>query len=134
MDDLISRQAAIDSLANMYRAAEKWGQEADDDVIKARAESCMASLVEMKLRIEKLPSAQRWIPVTERLHVGGDKSGAVCEDIWMLFDDGSVFCGWMNGCTETAYYLDGYNDFVRKCPISRVRAWKPKPEPPKEET
>jgi len=40
------------------RAAEKWGQEADDDVIKARAESCMASLVEMKLRIEKLPSAQ----------------------------------------------------------------------------
>jgi hypothetical protein len=76
----------------------------------------------------------RWISVEERLPVGGDKSGAVCEDIWMLFDDGSVFCGWMNGCTETAYYLDGYHDFVRKCPISRVRAWKPKPEPPKEET
>ena len=75
-----------------------------------------------------------WISVEERLPVGGDKSGAVCEDIWMLFDDGSVFCGWMNGCTETAYYLDGYHDFVLKCPISRVRAWQPKPEPPKEET
>ena len=69
----------------------------------------------------------------ERLPVGGDKSGAVCEDVWMLFDDGSVFCGWMNGCTEKAYYLDGYNDFVLKCPISRVRAWQPKPEPPKED-
>lgn len=76
----------------------------------------------------------RWISVEERLPVGGDKSGAVCEDIWMLFDDGSVFCGWMNGCTEKAYYLDGYHDFVLKCPISRVRAWQPKPEPPKEKT
>ena len=74
-----------------------------------------------------------WISVNERLPVGGDKSGAVCEDVWMLFDDGSVFCGWMNGCTDTAYYLDGYNDFVLKCPITRVMAWQPKPDPPKEE-
>ena len=58
MDDLISRQAAIDAMKNMYHAAEKWGEEASDDVIKARAESCMASLIEMKLRIEQLPSAQ----------------------------------------------------------------------------
>lgn len=57
-NDVISRQAAIDELKDMYRAAEKWREEASDDVIKARAESCMASLVEMKLRIEKLPSAQ----------------------------------------------------------------------------
>lgn len=58
MDDLISRQAAVDAMKNMYQAAEKWGREASDDVIKARSESCMATLVEMKLRIEKLPSAQ----------------------------------------------------------------------------
>ena len=56
--DYISRQAAIDALKDMYHAAEKWGEEASDDVIKARAESCMASLIEMKLRIEKLPAAQ----------------------------------------------------------------------------
>ena len=65
MADLIERSGAIDELKDMYQAAEKWGREADDDVIKARAESCMASLIEMKLRIEKLPSAQteqRWIP------------------------------------------------------------------------
>ena len=77
---------------------------------------------------------ERWISVKERLPVGGDKSGAVCEDVWMLFDDGSVFCGWMNGCTDTAYYLDGYNDFVLECPITRVMAWQPKPDQPKEET
>ncbi len=58
MGDSISRQAAIEALKDMYHAAEKWGEEASDDVIKARAESCMASLVEMKLRIEKLPSAE----------------------------------------------------------------------------
>lgn len=58
MGDLIDRQAAIDVLADMYHAAERWGEEATDGVIKARAESCMASLVEMKLRIENLPSAQ----------------------------------------------------------------------------
>ena len=58
MSDLISRQAAIDAMENMYKAAEKWMQEAKDDITGARAESCMASLVEMKLRIEKLPSAQ----------------------------------------------------------------------------
>lgn len=59
MSDLIDRQAAIDDMNNMYQAAEKWGREAADDVIKARAESCMATLVEMKLRIEQLPSVHQ---------------------------------------------------------------------------
>lgn len=57
MDDLISRRAAIDAMRDMYHAAEKWGENASEDMIKARAESCMASLIEMKLRIENLPSA-----------------------------------------------------------------------------
>ena len=56
--DLISRQTAIDAMKDMYRAAEKWLRDATDDVTKARAESCMASLVEIKLRTEKLPVAQ----------------------------------------------------------------------------
>ncbi len=70
MSDLISRQDAIEELHRMYNAAEKWGREVSDDVIMARAESCMASIVEMKLRIEKLPSAkpeQQWIPCSERM-------------------------------------------------------------------
>ena len=69
MADLIDRQAAIDEIKNMYEAAEKWGREATDEMIKVRAESCMASLIEMKLRIEKLPSAQpektEYIPDTK---------------------------------------------------------------------
>ena len=71
MSDLISRQAAIDALKKLYYAAEKWGKESSDDMIKARAESCMAGLIEMKLRIEKMPSAQpeqktgRWIKKTD---------------------------------------------------------------------
>lgn len=68
MSDLISRQAAIDALKDMYQAAEKWGQEANDDIVKARAESCMASLIEMKLRIEKLPSAQPERDIPKRVH------------------------------------------------------------------
>lgn len=58
MCDLIERQAAIEEMQNMYHAAEKWGQEATEELIKARAESCMSTLVEMKLRVDKLPSAQ----------------------------------------------------------------------------
>jgi hypothetical protein len=109
-------------MTNEEAIAELRDIETDDPEIREAYALAIAALVR-----------DRWISVEERLPGGGDKSGAVCEDIWMLFDDGSVFCGWMNGCTETAYYLDGYHDFVRKCPISRVRAWKPKPEPPKED-
>jgi len=68
--DCISRQAAIDAMKDMYRAAEKWLRDTTDDVTKARAESCMASLVEIKLRTEKLPVVQpepKWIPCSERL-------------------------------------------------------------------
>ena len=62
MDDLISRQVAIDMLKSMYHAAERWGAEANDDVIKARAESCMATLLKIKLKTEKLPAADA-VPV-----------------------------------------------------------------------
>lgn len=69
-DDLISRRSVIDAMKDMYRAAEKWLRDATDDVTKARAESCMASLIEIKLRTEKLPVVQpepHWIPCSEGL-------------------------------------------------------------------
>lgn len=66
--DCISRRAAINEMKDMYTAAEEWAQGAHDDDTKARAESCMATNVELKLRIEKLPSVQsRWVPCKERL-------------------------------------------------------------------
>lgn len=57
-DDCINRRDVIDAMKDMYRAAEKWLRDATDDMTKARAESCMASLVEIKLRTEKLPAVQ----------------------------------------------------------------------------
>lgn len=81
-DNSIIRQAVIDEMSKMYHAAEKWGQEAEDDTIKARAESCMATLVEMKLRVEKLPSAERrgkWIYPTDIIGFG--RCGN-CKALW----------------------------------------------------
>lgn len=84
MSDLINRQAVIDTLKDMYQVAEKWGQEASDDIVKARAESCMASLVEMKLRIENLPPAQPEHKVGKWRHYEGELSCSVCGS---AFDD-----------------------------------------------
>jgi hypothetical protein len=71
--------------------------------------------------------------VTERLPEGGDKSGEICENVWLLFDDGNVFPGWMNGITEKVYYLNERDDYIIKAPISCVKMWQPRPEPPKED-
>ena len=83
--------------------------------------------------IEEL-SRPRWIPVTERLPIGGDDSGEICENVCLLMDDGTVSCGWMNGITKKVYYLNARDDVVIKAPITRVTHWQPLPEPPKEET
>lgn len=81
--------------------------------------------------LERMP---RWIPVEERLPTGGDDSGAICENVCLLLDDGTVSCGWMNGITKKVYYLNARDDVVIKAPITRVTHWMPLPEPPKEET
>lgn len=73
-----------------------------------------------------------WISVTERLPKGADESGEICENVWLLFDDGCVYPGWMNGSTKKVYFLDDVDDVVLRAPISRVRAWQPGPKSPKE--
>lgn len=77
-------------------------------------------------------SKPRWIPVTERLPIGGDDSGAICENVCLLMDDGTVSCGWMNGITKKVYYLNAKDDVIIRAPITRVTHWMPLPEPPKE--
>lgn len=88
---------------------------------------------ERKLRLDAESKIPRWIPVTVQLPVGGDDSGAVCENVCLLMDDGTVSCGWMNGITQKVYYLNARDDVVIKAPITRVTYWMPLPEPPKEE-
>lgn len=98
-------------------------------------DSTMDIMESQTIYIEELKNQiPRWISVTERLPEGADDSGAICENVWLLFDDGGVYPGWMNGITQKAYYINGYDDIVRKAPISRVKMWQPRPQPPKEET
>ena len=82
--------------------------------------------------IEEL-SEPKWIPVTERLPKGADASGEVCENVNLLLDDGLVTCGWMNGITGKAYYLNARDDYIQKTPISHVTHWMPLPKPPEED-
>jgi hypothetical protein len=83
-------------------------------------------------RLVEAAEERRWIPVSERLPIGGDDSGAICENVCLLMDDGTVSCGWMNGITKKVYYLNARDDVVIKAPITRVTHWMPLPQPPKE--
>ena len=61
--DLISRQAAIDEMKARRDSAKEWYDNADEDSIRIRADSAMASFIECILTLQKLPSAQperRW--------------------------------------------------------------------------
>jgi hypothetical protein len=84
-----------------------------------------------KAYMDLLPT--RWYSVEECLPSGADDSGAVCENVCLMMDDGTVSCGWMNGVTKKVYYLNARDDFVIKAPITRVTHWMPLPDPPKEE-
>lgn len=97
MDDLIYRQAAIDEIKDMYIAAEKWAYEAKDEETKARAESCMATNIEMKLRIEKLPSAQ-----------SEQKKGK-----WIHYDEGDFDYDYK--CSNCGYAVWDDSDFCPNC-------------------
>lgn len=53
--DAVSRDAVLGELKEMYKAAEKWWQNAAEDIVKERADAVMATLTEQKLRVEQLP-------------------------------------------------------------------------------
>ena len=132
MSDLISRQEVIDMLKDLYHAAAIRRERASDYVIKAKAESGMANVATMIVGIKKLPSAQQWIPVSERLPE---------EDGRYLTTNGQ---GWY----EVASYAHRYSDIDAMydlpqdgsgwyiydsewgyCVYSSVVAWMPLPDP-----
>ena len=136
MSDLISRQAAIDALADMHCKSDE-----DGYVWIIRSDAWA--------RIDALPSAEpepKWIPVSERL----PKSRTYClftvfehdseleattiETVYGRFDDYGEqrYCSWEDEfgecCIEGEEQLDGDHDEI----IEKVLAWMPLPEPYKE--
>ena len=106
MDDLISRQAATDTITE-YGSG-----------------NCIyMSVGELKRRIEALPPAQQWIPCSERLPHGS------CSDLVnvSIHDDSGdtpfdyTSCGWVT--TDGEYWI------VDNEINNHVIAWMPLPEP-----
>lgn len=143
--DCISRQAVINEMKDMYTAAEEWAQGAHDDDTKARAESCMATNVELKLRIEKLPSVQpqRWIPFETREPDAEEKEDhpeweyVLCGN---LPDDGQRILVNIKYKGHEAVQMDEYVDDGGVCYLNsgydigtEATAWMPLPEPYKGE-
>ncbi len=87
MDDLISRQAAIDEIKEFQHGAAEWrdAQEECSDIWH-RADSAIASAIEIGLRVKKLPSAPQWIPCSER-------APSELQECWFTGIDGMVYQG-----------------------------------------
>ena len=119
MDDLISRQDAIDAIKEFQHGAAEWkGEQEERSDIWHRADSAIASAIEIKLRVKKIPSAQQWIPCSERLPE--EFKRVLCctdkEEMFLacvyIFDNGYTFDN------EERMMWDG-----------DVVAWMPLPEP-----
>lgn len=71
MSDLISRQAAIEAIKDFKNGAAEWRDEQEEQSdIWHRADSAVASALEIGLRIKKLPTAQerktgKWIKMSD---------------------------------------------------------------------
>ena len=107
-NDLISRQAAIDEIKEIY----EW----HDNVTKER-------IIEHFVRLPSTQPEQKWIPVTERLpeddtlmlvNYIDSRPGAM--DIWI---------GWHE--MENVWYIDGEEHSRERG--NEVIAWMPLPEP-----
>ena len=120
-NDLISRQAAIDEIKGFQQGAAEWRDEQEErSDIWHRADSAIASALEIGLRVKKLPSAQQWIPCSERLPESNQCvlvsiKGEVDVD-WIAVN--STGYGWWYRCMKD---------------VMSVEAWMPLPEPYKGE-
>lgn len=115
MDDLISRQVAIDE-------AEEWIETYSHGRGGQRERNLIKHVIS---GIKKLPSAQQWIPCSERLPEEEDyKPIADYYDgvVWYCTKSGEIGFGWYY--TSTKKWANVYD-----CSPGEVVAWMPLPEP-----
>ncbi len=117
MSDSISRQMAIDEIKKHYRAH-------DNDLLELIA-----------FNIGRLPSAQQWIPCSERLPdedyyawIGASYSDDVIMSVCSVEDEETIID--YGHTVDGEWYSDTANCFVS--PVWRVLAWMPGPEPYRE--
>lgn len=117
MGDLISRQAAIDAIKKYdFKSPEYAGY-----YLMRLKNAIKADLVD---DINDIPSAERWVPCSERLPEATRKSYWVCTD-----NGGQHECRWTNnrfGLGESDEW--GWSIFDTP-QYSKVVAWMPLPEP-----
>ena len=116
MNDLISRQAAIEIIQSMYPGMPRvpW--------MLKNWQKQYEPYIRLEEEIQNLPSAQRWIPVTERLPE--DDVQVLCTD-----SEGFVYIAWhcdYDILEKTKCWCD-----VHYCslPEDDIIAWMPLPEP-----
>lgn len=103
--ELIERQAAIDAIRNMC-------EECDSDYCG----ECRVGRNDCEKVLEGLPSAQQWIPCSERLPDNDDSV--------LISNSHGVTKAWWNGKFWTSIAVKKYKT---------VTAWMPLPEPYQEE-
>lgn len=106
--DLIERQAAIDAINHICP-------------VDTEYDCTLLDRVDVRCVLSDLPSAQRWIPCSERLPKKGNT-------VLITNNRGNVRCGQYRGL-----YGDEINEWWwKKKTIETVLAWMPLPEPYKE--
>lgn len=105
--DTVSRQAASEAAVKMFEA---WY---GGSVLRDR---------EIRARFDALPSAQQWIPVSERLPEAGKYDGDVARYYLVQNEYGDMMvCRWDGKAWEQIYAHDYAED--------TIVAWMPLPEP-----
>ena len=118
MDDLISRRAAIEAMTADNLS---WNLDSvHDDDLKRAARAAQRALA-------RLPAAQRWIPVTERL----PREKHPVQVCYVGYNTGKVRSD-MVACRHDRMWCYWEGEPMEVCKV-QITHWRELPEPPKEE-